>query len=268
LSLGIQAASIKVDMSKSEFWHGLNESARKALVARDYKVAGLAQRVSEIGIEAGELEALDRCRPEVKRLWIPGVEVFARTVRGQAHRGFFGELARRDEGTLAKIGLWPKQWSAARMFAHSAKGFHVHPPHVPSETTADKWHRRLFVAQAQNYSLRRYDDEQWDVMFFLQGRAELILHDVRDGLPARTMRLFVDGDDHPGASNVGVVIPPGVAHAIRAEGSRDVIMVYGTSTVFRPEFEGRIASEIEDMPLPKSWRKFLKKSANRKSDKS
>ena len=42
-----------------------------------------------------------------------------------------------------------------------------------------------------------------------------------------------------------VVIPPGVAHAIRVEGSEDVIMVYGTSTSFRPEFEGRIASEIE-----------------------
>jgi len=53
------------------------------------------------------------------------------------------------------------------------------------------------------------------------------------------------------------VIPPGVAHAIRAEGSEDVIMVYGTSTTFQPEFEGRIASEIETADLPESWRKFL-----------
>ena len=43
----------------------------------------------------------------------------------------------------------------------------------------------------------------------------------------------------------GVVVPPGVAHAIRAEGSEDVIMVYGTSTIFHPSSEGRIASEIE-----------------------
>jgi hypothetical protein len=34
-------------------------------------------------------------------------------------------------------------------------------------------------------------------------------------------------------------------------------MVYGTSTIFVPEFEGRIASEIETAELPESWRKFL-----------
>jgi dTDP-4-dehydrorhamnose 3,5-epimerase-like enzyme len=71
------------------------------------------------------------------------------------------------------------------------------------------------------------------------------------------MRLFVDGDNHRSRNNVGIVIPPGVAHAIRAEGSEDVLMVYGTSTTFQPEFEGRIASEIEVAELPESWRKFL-----------
>ena len=71
------------------------------------------------------------------------------------------------------------------------------------------------------------------------------------------MRMFIDGDNHRGRNNVGIVIPPGVAHAIRAEGSEDVIMVYGTSTTFQPEFEGRIASEIENAELPASWRKFL-----------
>jgi dTDP-4-dehydrorhamnose 3,5-epimerase-like enzyme len=50
-----------------------------------------------------------------------------------------------------------------------------------------------------------------------------------------------------------VVIPPGVAHAIRAEGSGDVIMVYGTSTTFRPEFEGRIVAGVENAALPSEW---------------
>jgi len=94
-------------------------------------------------------------------------------------------------------------------------------------------------------------------MFFLQGRVEMILCDVRAGLPRRVMRLFVDGDNHRGSNNAAVVIPPGVAHAIRAEGAEDVIMVYGTSTIFHPEFEGRIASEIESAELPESWREFL-----------
>jgi dTDP-4-dehydrorhamnose 3,5-epimerase-like enzyme len=118
--------------------------------------------------------------------------------------------------------------------------------------------RRLFVEEPENNALRRYADEQWDVMFFVQGVVEMILRDGRAGMPARTMRFFVDGDNHPGANNVGVVVPPGVAHAIRVEGSEDVIMVYGTSTSFHPEFEGRIASEIETAALPESWERFLK----------
>jgi dTDP-4-dehydrorhamnose 3,5-epimerase-like enzyme len=94
-------------------------------------------------------------------------------------------------------------------------------------------------------------------MFFVQGRAEIILRDARAGLPRRTMRMFIDGDDHRGPNNAGVVIPPGVAHAIRVEGSADLIMVYGTSTSFQAEFEGRIASEVETLELPLSWQKFL-----------
>jgi dTDP-4-dehydrorhamnose 3,5-epimerase-like enzyme len=95
-------------------------------------------------------------------------------------------------------------------------------------------------------------------MFFLQGRAEMILCDVRAGFPKRIMRFFIDGDNHRSNNNIGVVIPPGVAHAIRAEGSEDVIMVYGTSTIFHPEFEGRIASEIETPQLPESWETLLR----------
>jgi hypothetical protein len=44
------------------------------------------------------------------------------------------------------------------------------------------------------------------------------------------------------------------------EGSEEVIMVYGTSTAFNPEFEGRIASEIETAALPESWGTFLGQS--------
>jgi len=243
-------------MNRKDLWVGLNERARKALSARNYKSAPLAQRVAESGVDAGEL-ASGRGKAELKKVWVPGVEIFSREVHPQRHRGGFGELARDGQGILGKIKLSPKQWSAARMFANSAKGFHIHPPSIPGDTTAEKWLRRLFINEPQNYSLRPYDREQWDIMFFLQGRAEIFLRDVRAGLPTRNMRFFVDGDNHRSRSNVGVVIPPGVAHAIRAEGSEDVIMVYGTSTSFHPEFEGRIASEVETAELPESWRKFL-----------
>jgi dTDP-4-dehydrorhamnose 3,5-epimerase-like enzyme len=246
-------------MTKRErnLWHGIDPAAQNALTARDYRTTSFGQELAQRGVDAGELVAADKNQREIKEAWIPGVEIFARKIHSQRHRGFFGEFVRRDEGVLARIGLWPKQWSAARMFAHTAKGFHVHPPAIPEDIAAADWLRRLFVDKRENHSLRRYDDEQWDVMFFLQGRVEMILCDTRVGLRRRVMRFFADGDNHRGNNNVGVVIPPGVAHAIRAEGTEDVIMVYGTSTIFHPEFEGRIASEIETAELPESWQRFL-----------
>src|SRR6476620_4019254 len=198
--------------SETSLWLGVSEAARNALTARNYKAGPLAQEIAYSGLDASELAAADRSRPEVKRAWIPGVEIFPRKIHSQRHRGVFGELGRRDEGVLAKIGFWPKQWSAARMFAQSAKGFHVHPPSIPPDTTAEKWLRRLFVRSPDNYSLRRYDDEQWGVMFFLQGTAEMILCDVRAGFSKRIMRFFSEVDNHRSSNNMGVVVPPGVAH--------------------------------------------------------
>jgi dTDP-4-dehydrorhamnose 3,5-epimerase-like enzyme len=242
----------------NRLWQGLGPEAQTALVMRDYSSRTFSGQLAEVGIEAGKVASADRSSAEVREAWIPGVEIFARTIYPQRHRGSFGEFARRDEGVLARIGFWPAQWANARMFAQTAKGFHIHPPSIPDGTKPAEWLRRCFIDEPENYSLRRYEHEQWDVMFFVQGVAEMILRDVRAGLPTRTMRLFVDGDNHRGANNVGIVVPPGVAHAIRVEGSEDVIMVYGTSTSFRPDFEGRIASDVETATLPDSWQQFLK----------
>src|SRR5712691_3329384 len=194
----------------SDLWHALATDARDVLVERDYSAHSLGQRIAEAGVEAGQLAAANRADPDVARTWIPGVELFARTVHPQRHRGLFGEFARRDEGALAKIGLWPQQWSAARMFAQTAKGFHIHPPSVPVDTSPNEWFQRLFIEEPENFFLRPYEEEQWDVMFFVQGRAEMILREARAGLPKRTMRLFIDGDGHRGPNNASVVIPPGV----------------------------------------------------------
>jgi dTDP-4-dehydrorhamnose 3,5-epimerase-like enzyme len=238
-----------------KLWQGLASKAQAALVTRDYRTQKFSEQLAAGGVDGGELASGN---PSTQENWIPGVEIFARVIHRQRHRGLFGEFARQEEGVLARIGLWPRQWANARMFAQTAKGFHVHPPSIPKGAKPAEWMRRLFVEEPENYSLRRYDHEQWDVMFFVQGEAEMILRDVRAGLPARTMRFFVDGDDHPGANNVGIVVPAGVAHAIRVEGSEDLIMVYGTSTAFKPEFEGRVASDVETAVLPQSWERFLK----------
>ena len=162
-----------------------------------------------------------------------------------------------EDGHLAEISMWPRQWATARMFAGTAKGFHIHPPHIPEGTTAEAWFRRLFVEEPKNYSLRPYHREQWDVMFFVQGNVEMILVDERAGLPRRVMRFIIRGDDQRGPNNAGVVIPAGVAHALRSEGSHDTIMVYGTTTMFNPAFEGRIAADLESAHLPADWQAYI-----------
>ncbi|PYK70373.1 MAG: hypothetical protein DME44_11635, partial [Verrucomicrobia bacterium] len=208
-------------------------AAVAALGTRDYRAPALAKRLAGGGVEAGQIVSANR--RSLAAVWIPGVEMFARTIHVQRHRGLFGELARRDEGLLANLKFWPRQWATARMFANTAKGFHVHPPFIP-------------VGEDPAKSLRRR---------FSQGRVEMILRDVREGFRSRIMHFFIDGDNHRGPNNVAVVIPPGVAHAVRVEGSEDAIMVYGTSTNFEPAFEGRIASDVESALLPESWRSFL-----------
>ena len=69
------------------------------------------------------------------------------------------------------------------MFALTAKGFYVHSPSGREGTLPNEWFERLFLRETENCSLRRYEEEQWDVMFFVQGRAEMILHEARAGLP-------------------------------------------------------------------------------------
>ena len=113
------------------------------------------------------------------------------------------------------------------------------------------------MEEPANYALRPYDREQWDAMFFVQGCVEMLLVDERAGMPRRVMRFVIEGDDHRGPNNAGVVIPAGVAHALRVEGATDTIMVYGTSTKFNPDFEGRLADSVERAPLPEDWQRYI-----------
>jgi dTDP-4-dehydrorhamnose 3,5-epimerase-like enzyme len=235
-------------------WAGLKAAAREQLEIRDYSSGDPAVRLCDGGIAASE--AVEH-RDMLFESWIPGVEIIARRVLQQKGRGYFSELARLDQGVLGRIGLAPKQWASALMHRDSAKGFHIHAPHVPPGTPPAEWFRRLYIDQADDFSLRPYGLEQWDVMFFLTGICEIVLVDEREGLPRRIMRLTIMGDDSPGKDNAAVVIPPGVAHALRSIGNRDLIMVYGTSTTFNPDWEGRIASGIENSPLPADWAAYL-----------
>lgn len=240
--------------SIKDAWRGLKPDAKERLEARDYSKDTLARRLATSGSDVAELL---QGGEELADAWIPGVEIFPRRVFQQKGRGYFAELTRLSEGTLERIGLSPRQWASALMHRDSAKGFHIHPPHVPDDVPAGHWFRELFVENPQDYSRRTYDIEQWDVMFFLTGICEMILVDEREGLTRRIMRFTVHGDSKPGVNNAAVVIPPGVAHALRSIGNEDLIMVYGTSTTFTPAWEGRIASGIEAAPLPPDWAAYL-----------
>ena len=238
-------------MNPDPRWNGLRAEARHALAQRDYSAPPPAERLARGGFGAGDVLAR---RAELP--WIPGVELVPRTVYPQRFRGYFGELGRSGEGVLGAIGFWPAQWASATMYAGTAKGFHIHPPHIPEGERPETWFARLFGPDADPAAsgrLRPYALEQWDVMFFLRGRAEMWLVDERVGLERRRMRFFIDGDNHRGPDNVAVVIPPGVAHAIRSESTEDLIMVYGTSTTFDPANEGRIAHGCESDQPPPGW---------------
>lgn len=235
-------------------WKGLKDSARSRLETRDYSKEPLALRIAHAGVNAGEAIS---GREDLADVWIPGVEIFPRRVFQQKGRGYFAELTRLSEGVLDRIGLAPRQWASALMHRDSAKGFHIHPPHIPDECEPADWFRKLYLDEPADPALRPYDREQWDVMFFLTGICEMILVDERAGMPRRVLRFTIAGDSRPGPDNAAVVIPPGVAHALRSIGNEDLIMVYGTSTIFNPAWEGRIESSIENAPLPGDWTDYL-----------
>ncbi|TAE76514.1 MAG: hypothetical protein EAZ65_07010 [Verrucomicrobia bacterium] len=235
-------------------WAGLKPDARARLETRDYSNADLALRLATSGVNASEAIA---GRAALADAWIPGVELFQRRVHQQKGRGYFGELTRLNEGTLDRLGLAPRQWASALMHRDSSKGFHIHPPHIPEGVEPASWFQKLYLDAPEDFTLRPYDREQWDVMFFLTGICEMILVDERQGMPRRVMRFTIPGDSRAGPDNAAVIIPPGVAHALRNIGNEDLIMVYGTSTVFNPAWEGRIASDVEKAPLDPRWDHYL-----------
>ena len=235
-------------------WRGLRAEARSELESRDYGAGTIKERIASSGVDAS---ALMECRSELDDVWIPGVEIFKRRVFHQKGRGYFSELTRTSEGVLSEIGLEPRQWASALMHRDSAKGFHIHPPFVPAGEDPEEWFCGLYGEGIDDYSRRPYDKEQWDVMFFLQGICDMLLVDERAGMPRRIMRINIYGDNRPGDNNAGVVIPAGVAHALRSIGHEEVIMVYGTRTVFEPEWEGRLEAGIEESRIPEAWRSYL-----------
>ena len=243
------------DSDATDRWAGIRAEVRAQLETRDYSTSDPVVRLGTTGLPAGEAVAL---RSELAEAWIPGVELFARRIFQQKGRGYFAELTRLNEGLLQELGLVPQQWASALMHRDSAKGFHIHPPSIPAGQDAAEWFQDLYVRNPHDYSRRPYKREQWDTMFILSSLCEMILVDEREGMPRRVMRFTIHGDSRPGPDNVAVIIPPGVAHALRNIGNEDLLMVYGTSTSFNPDWEGRIKSGVENSTLPEDWVEYIR----------
>src|SRR5262249_21287508 len=82
---------ITMTTRERNLWQGIDPAAQNALTPRDYRTGSFAQELAQRGVDAGELVAADKNRREIKEAWIPGVEIFARKIHPQRHRGCFGE---------------------------------------------------------------------------------------------------------------------------------------------------------------------------------
>jgi dTDP-4-dehydrorhamnose 3,5-epimerase len=145
--------------------------------------------------------------------FIEGVS-FKELVTHVDERGFFREILRVTDSCFSE-GFG--QWSHSRMYAGTAKAWHVHQKQV------DWW-------------------------YVGGGVLKVVLHDLRESSPTfRQTMEFRLGDNQP--SRV-VRIPPGVAHGCKCiSGPADLF--YITSRVYDPSDEGRIPHD--DQSIGYDW---------------
>ena len=128
----------------------------------------LAEQIAEDGIEAGQLDR-----------GLSATEVAARLDSG---RGNFcpHHLSAASSRVVRRIRP-PRRRTAGEDRASGRsngrpRGCSRRPRKVftsirrafPEADSPNEWFQRLFVAEPQNFSLRPYDEEQWDVMFFVR----------------------------------------------------------------------------------------------------
>jgi dTDP-4-dehydrorhamnose 3,5-epimerase len=87
-----------------------------------------------------------------------------------------------------------------------------------------------------------YHLHQADYWYVLRGRAQVVLHDLREGSPTdgATETFVLDGEE-----DTGVYIPPGVAHGFAA--LTDITMTYQVDRYFDPSDELGVAWDDPDV---------------------
>jgi dTDP-4-dehydrorhamnose 3,5-epimerase len=90
-----------------------------------------------------------------------------------------------------------------------------------------------------------YHLHQADYWLVPRGRAQVVLHDLRDGSPtARVTQAIEVGE----ADSIGVWIPPGVAHGFAA--LTDLTIVYLVDGYYNPDDELGVAWDDPDVAAP------------------
>ena len=114
----------------------------------------------------------------------------------------------------------PTQWSAARMFSGTAKGFsRASAEHSRKYRCSGIGCADWYIDEPDNYSVR-YAQRAMGRDVFIQGRVEIIPDDIRAGLPRRVMRSLWMATIIAAITMSASYIPPGVAHAIRVGARR------------------------------------------------
>ncbi|MFN2606648.1 MAG: dTDP-4-dehydrorhamnose 3,5-epimerase family protein [Acidimicrobiales bacterium] len=87
-----------------------------------------------------------------------------------------------------------------------------------------------------------YHLQQADYWYVPRGRAQVVLHDLRDGSPTRGATLHLEIGD---ANEQGVYIPPGVAHGFAA--LTDMTITYLVDQYYSPDDELGVAWDDPDV---------------------
>ncbi len=140
------------------------------------------------------------------------------TSNSDEKQGYLMEVLRDDDKLLKKFG----QTTFTLAHPGTIKAFH--------------WHKR-----------------QDDLWFFAQGKASVVLHDLRENSPTNgeTQTILVDENDPQ-----LILIPVGVAHGYKALGDKPVLLFYHTTESYNAAAPDEERLAFDDPKINFNWKVF------------
>ena len=132
--------------------------------------------------------------------------------------GHLMEVLREDEGMISKFG----QTTFTVAHPGTIKAFH--------------WHKK-----------------QDDLFFFAGGKANIVLHDIREDSPTKGETQVIPADE--GDPQL-VFIPRGVAHGYKALGDKPVLLFYPTTESYNPAAPDEERIPHDDPKINFNWANY------------